>query len=227
METNYAVEIVRQERLNTGNVAFRVTTSDRIIPKIRLFVTKEGNVAEFRKGSRRWGYTVNVQNWQKIEPIHTKEKTDVFFHNVKRIIAYLTASGLWPNILEALKKLEKIDPNELKSWENKQHAWREYEGFANTLDIRTISSDEFFSLWDPKCIKTAAFGKWSDTKQKLTEHMMEKTAYSDRWRGSYDYSIEYNPDKKAAWYSEEYKNCGNGHYWLMLDNMHVAFREDD
>ena len=33
--------------------------------------------------------------------------------------------------------------------------------------------------------------------------------------------------KNYAWYSEEYKGCLNGHYYIALDEKHVWFYEDD
>ena len=46
-------------------------------------------------------------------------------------------------------------------------------------------------------------------------------------RSSYDVSFSYDPKLQHAWYSEEYKNCGNGHYYLALDETHALFYEDD
>jgi hypothetical protein len=33
--------------------------------------------------------------------------------------------------------------------------------------------------------------------------------------------------EKLAWYSEEYRGCLNGHYYLMFDATHAIFYEDD
>lgn len=59
------------------------------------------------------------------------------------------------------------------------------------------------------------------------EHRNSETM---RWYGSYDYSIEFHKDEQGeikAWYSAEYKGCGNGHYYLLLDTTHAIFYEDD
>ena len=53
---------------------------------------------------------------------------------------------------------------------------------------------------------------------------------SHRWYGSYDYSIEVRKNDDGTiygWYSAEYKGCGNGHYYLLLDAEHAIFCEDD
>ena len=50
------------------------------------------------------------------------------------------------------------------------------------------------------------------------------------WYGSYDYSIEVRKNEDGTiigWYSAEYKGCGNGHYYLLLDAEHAIYYEDD
>ena len=52
-----------------------------------------------------------------------------------------------------------------------------------------------------------------------------------RWTSGYD--VTYTIGKKeegmdrGAWLSLEYRNCGNGHYGLLLDATHAIFYEDD
>lgn len=58
--------------------------------------------------------------------------------------------------------------------------------------------------------------------------MENKQAYdSGRYRTNYDVSFTYRPEKQKAWYSEEYKNCGNEHYYIALDANAALFVEDD
>ena len=52
-----------------------------------------------------------------------------------------------------------------------------------------------------------------------------KDHYFTYW--SYDYSISTDPENKKARYSAEYKWCGNGHYYIMLDWDTALFMEDD
>lgn len=51
-----------------------------------------------------------------------------------------------------------------------------------------------------------------------------------RWYGSYDFHIEVRKNDDGTiygWYSAEYKGCGNGHYYLLLDAEHALYSEDD
>lgn len=50
------------------------------------------------------------------------------------------------------------------------------------------------------------------------------------WYGSYDFHIEVRKNDDGTiygWYSAEYKGCGNGHYYLLLDAEHALYCEDD
>ena len=40
-------------------------------------------------------------------------------------------------------------------------------------------------------------------------------------------TFEYEPDKNKAWYSEEYRGCGNGHYYIALNSSMALFCEND
>ena len=41
------------------------------------------------------------------------------------------------------------------------------------------------------------------------------------------YYAEEEGKPRGAWLSNEYRNCGNGHYGLLLDATHAVFYEDD
>jgi hypothetical protein len=61
----------------------------------------------------------------------------------------------------------------------------------------------------------------------IGEAMTNKVKYRTTGDNGYDVTFNYNPDEQKAWYSEEYRNCGNGHYYLALDNEHAIYYEKD
>lgn len=70
--------------------------------------------------------------------------------------------------------------------------------------------------------------------RQIGEAMDNKIAYiSGRYRNGYDVSFEYKPASEnkdgiaRAWYSEEYKDCGNGHYYIALNRTHAIYWEKD
>ena len=96
--------------------------------------------------------------------------------------------------------------------------------------FKHIDSSYIFEKSDVK-LKSMNFGGKTaneDYKFHIKEHIESETAYSiPRIRTSYDVSFQYKPEKKMAWYSEEYKDCGNGHYYIALDHNIAMFIEND
>ena len=78
-------------------------------------------------------------------------------------------------------------------------------------------------------VKTMYFGKYRNEmiSNTIKTNMAKKIKTSETARANYDVSFEYNPENNKAWYSEEYKNCGNGHYYIALNNKQALFVEDD
>lgn len=77
--------------------------------------------------------------------------------------------------------------------------------------------------------KSMYFGKGLNdlTKHEIAEAMAAKRRYTATARTSYDVSFEYDPERNKAWYSEEYRDCANGHYYLAIDANTALFYEND
>lgn len=70
----------------------------------------------------------------------------------------------------------------------------------------------------------------SDVPDRITKAMDKKEWFSFHWTSNYDYhaSGEFGGDGLyRAWLSQEFKGCGNGHYWLLLNGNNAIFCEDD
>ena len=70
--------------------------------------------------------------------------------------------------------------------------------------------------------------------KQIGDAIDNKVKYSSgRYRNGYDVSFEYKPASESkdgiarAWYSEEYRDCGNGHYYLALNRTHAIYWEKD
>lgn len=99
---------------------------------------------------------------------------------------------------------------------------------TNENNEEYIDTDYIWELSECK-LKSMYFGKFDNEteKQTIKEKIQNNENYSTWHRTNYDTSFEYNAEKKMAWYSEEYKNCGNGHYYFALDNSTALFCEND
>mgnify|MGYP003290315902 CR=1 FL=1 len=196
----------------------------------KLFVSDYGNVCEFKKRSSRSGYRIGVLNIASIEVKPKTPPIKVCRNNLRLVIKYLSKSGLWTPMLNGAKYLISLSDEELKSMRD----WDRYHQIMNDelrqKDIIWFGGDCFNALFE-KSIKTMRFMSYDRDYQKrrLKESIDNKENLTYRWRNGYDnhYEIRFSEDYSRGWYSEEYKNCGNGHYYYLLDECHVLFGEDD
>lgn len=114
---------------------------------------------------------------------------------------------------------------------------KEYEAYFTE---RGATGDwyHFRQLSENKQIVSIPYGKYNQYDRLRVEQALERARQAEgdfeqetaRWYGSYDYSIEVRKNEDGTiygWYSAEYKGCGNGHYYLLLDATHAIFCEDD
>lgn len=67
----------------------------------------------------------------------------------------------------------------------------------------------------------------TDILRDIALHMAHGIDFTANSRTSYDVSFSFNAQARQASYAEEFRNCGNGHYYLALDSTHALFYEDD
>ena len=220
-------EIVEKSIHDSSNYNFLVTYADGTREKKRMFISRDGYVCEFKKRSRTRGRCIGLEElWRTVEPVKADtDKVTICKRNTKNIIKYLTASGLWPDILDNMIKLQQLKDEDLEYLCKCEYD--EHNKFMQEKAIEHISPDMYLSLISKRGIITVNWSKNSWYKQGWLDAYKNKRNYSMKWTANYDNSIEYKPDDKRAWYSEEYLRCGNGHYYLLLDEKHAAFREDD
>ena len=183
--------------------------------------------------------------------IETPDDANAKWHKkIRKVIKCLESSGLWPELLERYRNLDRMtlqDKEYLskKYWEIKvyspkvtpeeaQRSIDEQLGdyvakypfiFTGNGNINT------FYLWEMSDAKTKSmyFGKWRNktVKAEIKRALENKTRISFSERASYDVSFDYEPEKNKAYYREEYKGCGNGHYYIAIDGNTALFCEND
>lgn len=226
MELSEAINIVKDSRMKDGNRTFIVYRESAKPEKRRLFVSQHGNLCEYVYRSRTKGYIIyDTENWMKLEP-QTKYSVQNFRKNLAMVVHYLVQSQFWRSIRLNLIKLQSLSDDEIKYLYELDYA--EQEKYLKEKNI-SISTDMFSCLYYIRCIETVRYDKSLDTHEQLKKAIRENRNFSDRWTRYYDCSIEYkvSDDEKRAWYSEEYRGCGNGYYYVLLDDKHIAFREKD
>ena len=209
----------------------------------------------YAKGSRKYGFRHSKPDFASAYEIIPVDRTEEWHKQIRRAVRCMESSGLWPDICAVFKNLlcmSKEDHDMLKSlyWGSRHikdgrylkktgdEMDAEYAPYASiypflfTRDMDghlVLDTDYIFETSD--CVlKSMYFGKYenrrvkSDLKNAITE---QKPYKKNRIRTSYDVSVCYLPDARKAFYSEEYRDCGNGHYYAMLDENTALHLEDD
>jgi hypothetical protein len=140
----------------------------------------------------------------------------------KNYIEKYSLPGTWQELKEDIARItpEKIEELRKYDGEIKSH----FEAWEKAGEIGLLRIEKY---------KTTTL---TSNKMPIIDHQRLKEAIKNRediiiyWRGSYDYSVHCKKCEDGdyrMWFSAEYKGCGNGHYYLLLDDNHCIFVEDD
>ena len=210
---------------------------------VRLWQTDDGRIAIMSKGRKKWGHELSswgdhYEDWATLRLV---EHNEIDYHKrfVKRAtdaLKMLTESGLWPDIKQSIEHFFALTESEQKELVN-DIMTDSYELFYNEVykengKYSWVSGYQVFEAFVRKtCWKSIAWRKWERERMsaEVAECIKNGKEFHKRWENGYDNTVEIaNRDgEKLAWYSEEYRGCGNGHYYLMFDATHAIFYEDD
>jgi len=220
-------------------VPFYVKTTDGKRKRIRFF-SRNGIVYTMGKRDRKYGYGLyssHCENWVSLTKAGSA-KTDTFKRYLKRAnaaLAMLEESGLWNDIREEVKHFLSLSEEEqrqmVKDIETDCYNLFYLQTFNGGKYVWARFYQIFESFAAKNCWKSIAWSKWERERMsaEVAECIKNGTEYYHRWIHGYDNTVEVanrNGEKKA-WYSEEYRNCGNGWYYLMFDATHAIFFEKD
>ena len=220
---------------------FKIKIGGKIYTK-RLFATHD-QVCEYLPHSRKLGHPIpyhELADWESIMPRKVNEVAMVrrFITNV---VKYLDESKWWKEICADYKLLLKQDDKFIEDlikmpYKDKNILFR--EKFGHDIYLDDILTSAYVG------IKSINYG--NDERKfiipkidKYVQHLNDNALFpiepiypfTYRWRKKYDntLSICFNQDKNdiRGYYSEEYKDCGNGHYYMALDKHHAIFVEND
>lgn len=210
---------------------------------VRLWQTNDGRIAIMDKGRKKWGHELSnwsdhYEYWATLRLVEHDE-IDYYKRFVKRAtdaLKMLNESGLWSDIRQSIEHFFALTESEQKELVN-DIMTDSYELFYNEVykengKYSWVSGYQVFEAFVRKtCWKSIAWRKWERERMsaEVAECIKNGTNFHRRWENGYDNSVEIaNRDgEKLAWYSEEYRGCGNGWYYLMFDATHAIFYEKD
>ena len=209
---------------------------------VRLWKTDDGCIAILDKGKKTWGHVLSswsdhYEDWATLRLVEHNE-IDYYKRFVKRAtdaLKMLNESGLWGSIKECIEHFFELPETEQRELVNDiitdsyEKFYKQTWGDGKYAWVRCHQI--FCTFTNKRCWKSIAWDKWERERMsaEVTECIKNGTEFHRRWENGYDNTVEIASlnGEKLAWYSEEYRNCGNGHYYLMFDATHAIFYEND
>ena len=224
-----------------GRVQAVFTYNDGYKETRRLGISSRETIMVFGKGKRNLGCSLrgfmDRYNVASIQIKTAPDPEEVWKQSWTKALAMLDKSGLWPDMPADIRTGLEVGYTEIrKAYEL---YWQAEDRGASQIDPRLtrlandgtpwVNTGIVWRMNQPARIKKMYFGKWKNQGclEQIAQAFASHTPCTTYGRASYDVSFEYKPDKNTAWYSEEYKDCGNGHYYLALSDTHALFYEDD
>lgn len=207
----------------------------------RCAVEETGSVFVYAPNKKRRGWRYDEENFLLhfiIQPL--ADENLIWKKRLKRAVKLCWESGLWLELAEVWDNLYKyvtLDEKykiETMFWDNKDIAVAYCEEHYPFMIKTAEDGHEYLDtayIWElSRCeLKSMYFGYVNAREKELIKKAIrERKEYSiPRIRTNYDVSFNYKPDTNQAWYNEEYKDCGNGHYYLALNHSTAVFCDND
>lgn len=209
---------------------------------VRLWKADDGRIAIMGKGRKKWGHELSCydhyEDWATLRLVEHDE-IDYYKRFVKRAtdaLKMLNESGLWTDIKQSIEHFFALTESEQKELVNDimtdSYELFYHEVYKENGKYSWVHGYQVFESFVRKtCWKSIAWHKWERERMsaEVAECIKNGKEFHRRWVNGYDNSVEVanRNGEKLAWYSEEYRGCGNGHYYLMFDATHAIFYEDD
>lgn len=232
--------------LHGVTVKLRIKTAGGAVKVIRVFRSQNagGRLCVFRRRSTRYGHIMTEADAAEIisaAPVASQTQCagDKWRKSWQNVARRLALSGLWPDVLKQINTGLSIGYGKIKAAEKTEapagmeyaEAQKYIDAQRAAIDARIVSDTWYlYHMSGPARVKSMYFGRWSGHKEKMAaikNALKDKKETRITGRASYDVTYNYEPKTARAWYSEEFKGCGNGHYYLAIDATGALFYETD
>ena len=222
---------------------YRARLKDGTSKIVRLWQTDGGVLAIMNKGKRKWGRELSLwsdhfDEWVSLTLIEHKgnDAYKLFMKRANDAHKMLSQSGLWKDIKEEIERFLSLSEDEQREMVD-DITTDSYERFYKRIwdgdkKYGWVSTYQVFeSFASKRCWKSIAWRRWEREhfNERVSEAIREGKEFTWRWENGYDNTINIDVKEglKRGFYSEEYRGCGNGHYYLLFDATHAIFYEDD
>ena len=222
---------------------FKVVYDDGRIEQKRLFAN-DNRIGYLAPRKKKSGYLFDLQGVYAISYDLSREvdRNAQFERNAKRLMEILEKSGLWANIRKQIQELLEF------GYENYRKQDCPSRIFSPDLAYNILHWNVKKMDFRPRYADREEAARCNEITQSAIANAMSgpENEYHTRVEGrSYDISFSYNAGQigkpmwkaypngtqgdgiRRAWYSEEYRGCGNGHYYLAINATHAIYYEKD
>lgn len=235
MKDNEILELIKVNGLQDFKA---ISINDNTTHRCRI--ESDGNIFVYARNRKRYGWRFDEEQFlMRYTPLLPTDENAQWKHRLQRAVKLCHESGLWSELAVVWDNLYKYVTLDEKrkiydmSWDNREEAIsyckERYPFMVKTHDGKEYLDTDY--IWElSRCeLKSMYFGyKNAEEKERIRKAISEHRQYTiPRIRTNYDVSFSYNPESDKAFYNEEYKNCGNGHYYLALNHSTAVFCEDD
>jgi hypothetical protein len=224
MEYEQALNIVK----DSSSKAFLINGQDRK----RLAISSCGSLMEMAPRSKRRGYILSlttIQDIQSLVPIipkiasmnHLERKAESLRKWKRYVEKNRFPSFLWTKLGE---EANQITEEKLRKYISEGKADSSYDAWKACSDFGLPHIEGFKTI----TLATCRCPEW--TIRRIAEAIEKKEDFNEHWENGYDYSCSgrtCEDGKYQAWLSQEFKGCGNGHYYLLISQKQAIFCEDD
>ena len=204
--------------------------------KYRLFYSKQGDLCYLKPRSRTKGFmfandstivAYSILNAdgsaKKVEPWEREYRK---FMNYRKKFTEEAHPNLWEHVREGYKAADpELVRAKLMEVSQGEDGYRFYDVFRNLPEVLSLNDYKSTNIGNsiPKGLRQKYLAE-------IAEAIENKKEKSWKWRGDYDYkvSLQHNGNGHfVGYFSQEFKDCGNGHYWLLINPTIAVFVESD
>ena len=201
----------------------------------RFAECSNGGLMRMAHGKKRRGYALNTEGIDSMKMRFHKEPdakkasaAERYANNLRNHAKYIIKNlhpNLWPELRKEAESITEFALSVLVSAcadeKDGYGVWKR----APELGLPHIEGHKTMTI--TSCKPPDYLG---DLSSRIKECLDKKENFSHHWHSDYDYHVEgklCDDGAYRAWLSQEFKDCGNGHYWLLISENHAIFCEND
>jgi hypothetical protein len=213
---------------------------------LRLFISSMGSFCYFAKGKRRYGFQVR-DIAQSIDSVSIKgngKKQDQtvcekYISNLRKFKKAYTVDAhpnLWGDLRDSYSRFdvddfaEFIDQKGLKDATDTYTLYKCLCEYCQIHNLHLITENKWKTTTIQSNKSQHLGGQYNQCVENIKRHLDNKETFKYSWQSNYDVSVSANTGEDGiyrAWFSLEFRGCGNGHYYLLINENQAVFAEDD